>query len=103
MTWRYVFVLAGEVAAHAAPRSPPAATAPRHRCTARRPGGVATALFLRAHGRGERVHVAMARARLERHAAARRTPRAHARRRPCSFGALAGLPLAARLTLEVTG
>ena len=59
VTWRYVFVLAGEVGRM---RTALAARGhrPRHLLHGAATGRLATALFLRAHARGERVHVAMA-------------------------------------------
>jgi cobalt/nickel transport system permease protein len=101
VTWRYVFVLAGEVARM---RTALAARGhrPRHLLHVAATGRLATALFLRAHGRGERVHVAMA-ARgwtgTPPRAAARTLTRADA----AFLAALAGLPLIARIVLEVAG
>ena len=59
VTWRYVFVLAAELARM---RTALAARGhrPRHLLQTAATGRLATALFLRAHARGERVHVAMA-------------------------------------------
>jgi len=99
VTWRYVFVLTGEIA-----RMRTALAARGHRTRHLLDGGVtgklAGALFLRAHARGERVHVAMA---------ARgwtgTPPRAAAvplTRADVAFAAaLLGLPLVARLALEL--
>ena len=73
---------------------------PRHLLQTGATGRLATALFLRSHARGERVAVAMAaRGWTGAPAAA-----AHAalRRRDVAFvAALAGLPLALRVLLEV--
>ena len=57
--WRYVFVLAGEVARM---RAALAARGhrPRHLLHGAATGRLAGALFLRAHARAERVHTAMA-------------------------------------------
>jgi cobalt/nickel transport system permease protein len=97
LTYRYLFVLAGE-----ARRMRVALTArghaPRHALGAGALGRVVTALFLRAHARGERVHVAM----LARGWAGR-TPQAAPlalRRTDALFGALVlGPPLVVRLVL----
>ena len=73
---------------------------PRHLLQAGATGRLATALFLRAHARGERVHVAMA-ARRWRGVPA--VPPATVLRRPdlAFVAALAGVPLALRVLLEV--
>jgi cobalt/nickel transport system permease protein len=59
VTWRYVFVVAAEVGRM---RTALAARGhrTRHLLDGATTGRLATALFLRAHARGERVHVAMA-------------------------------------------
>ena len=100
VTWRYVFVLAGEVGRM---RTALAARGhrPRHLLHGAATGRLATALFLRAHSRGERVHVAMA-ARGWSGTPARAARQALTRADTVFLAALAGLPLAARLTLEVT-
>jgi cobalt/nickel transport system permease protein len=99
ITWRYAFVVGGEVT-----RMRTALAARGHRTRHLLDGGatgkLATALFLRAHARGERVHTAMA-ARgwtgTPPRAAAARLSRAD-----LAFAvALAGCPLAARLALEL--
>lgn len=97
--WRYVFVLAGELSRM---RNALAARGhrPRHLLHGAATGRLATALFLRAHARGERVHVAMA-AR-----GWRGVPLAPAgaalRRADVAFvAALAGVPLLLRVLLEV--
>jgi cobalt/nickel transport system permease protein len=100
VTWRYVFVLAGEVARM---RSALAARGhrPRHLLHGAATGKLATALFLRAHARGERVHVAMA-ARGWRGVPAA-PARAALRHADVAFvAALAGLPLLLRVLLEVS-
>jgi cobalt/nickel transport system permease protein len=99
VTWRYVFVLAGEVGRM---RTALAARGhrPRHLLHGAATGRLATALFLRAHSRGERVHVAMA-ARGWSGVPARLAGRALTRADVAFLAALAGLPLAARITLEV--
>jgi cobalt/nickel transport system permease protein len=101
VTWRYVFVLAGEVGRM---RTALAARGhrPRHLLHGGATGRLATALFLRAHSRGERVHVAMA-ARGWSGVPARLAGRALTRADVVFLGALAGLPLAARVMLEVAG
>jgi cobalt/nickel transport system permease protein len=99
VTWRYVFVLAAEVGRM---RAALAARGhrPRHLLHGAATGRLATALFLRAHARGERVHVAMA-ARGWTGAPARAESRPLARADAAFVGVLAGLPLAARLALEL--
>jgi cobalt/nickel transport system permease protein len=99
VTWRYVFVLAGEVARM---RTALAARGhrPRHLLHGAATGRLATALFLRAHSRGERVHVAMA-ARGWSGVPARLAGRALTRADVVFLSALAGLPLVARVMLEV--
>jgi cobalt/nickel transport system permease protein len=99
VTWRYVFVLAGEVGRM---RTALAARGhrPRHLLHGAATGRLATALFLRAHSRGERVHVAMA-ARGWSGAPPRVPSRALARADVAFLAVLAGLPLAARVMLEV--
>jgi cobalt/nickel transport system permease protein len=99
VTWRYVFVVTGEVA-----RMRTALAARGHRARHLLDGGatgkLATALFLRAHARGERVHTAMA-ARGYTGAPARAAA-APLRRADVAFlAALAGIPLALRLALEL--
>ena len=99
VTWRYAFVLAGEVGRM---RTALAARGhrPRHLLHGATTGRLATALFLRAHARGERVHVAMA-ARGWRGVPAA-PPRAALRRGDVAFvAALAGVPLVLRLALEL--
>jgi cobalt/nickel transport system permease protein len=100
VTWRYVFVLAAELGRM---RTALAARGhrPRHLLHGAVTGRLATALFLRAHARGERVQVAMA-AR-----GWRGVPRAPARaalsRADVAFvAALAGVPLVARVLLELS-
>ncbi len=99
VTWRYVFVLAGEVGRM---RTALAARGhrPRHLLDGATTGRLATALFLRAHARGERVHVAMA-ARGGSGVPPRAARRPLARADLAFAGALAGLPLALRLALEL--
>ena len=100
VTWRYVFVLTGELARM---RIALAARGhrPRHLLQAAALGQLATALFLRAHARGERVHVAMA-ARGWTGDAGRRPARAASRGPTSLFAAgVAGLPLALRVALEL--
>jgi cobalt/nickel transport system permease protein len=75
---------------------------PRHLLHGGATGRLATALFLRAHSRGERVHVAMA-ARGWSGTPVRGAGRALTRADAMFLTALAGLPLAARVMLEVTG
>jgi cobalt/nickel transport system permease protein len=100
VTWRYIFVLVEEVARM---RNALAARGhrPRHLLHAAATGRLATALFLRAHARGERVHVAMA-ARGWRGVPA--APAAAGLRRAdlAFLAALAGLPLVLRVLLEVS-
>ena len=100
VTWRYVFVLCDELARM---RTALAARGhrPRHLLQAAAIGRLATALFLRAHARGERVHVAMAARGWTGAPAARRGPGARRARTSLFVAALAGLPLALRLALEV--
>jgi len=99
VTWRYVFVLAGEVGRM---RTALAARGhrPRHLLDGAVSGRLATALFLRAHARGERVHTAMtARGWRGVPAGVARAPLAGA---DVAFaGALAGVPLVLRLALEL--
>jgi cobalt/nickel transport system permease protein len=99
VTWRYVFVLAAELARM---RTALAARGhrPRHLMHGVVTGRLATALFLRAHARGERVHVAMA-ARGWRGIPA--APAGAALRTPdvAFVAALAGVPLAVRALLEL--
>jgi cobalt/nickel transport system permease protein len=99
VTWRYVFVLAAEVGRM---RSALAARGhrPRHLLHGSATGRLATALFLRAHARGERVHVAMA-ARGWSGVPARAASRPLTRVDVAFLAVLAGLPLVARITLEV--
>jgi cobalt/nickel transport system permease protein len=99
VTWRYVFVLAGEVARM---RTALAARGhrPRHLLHGGATGRLASALFLRAHARGERVHVAMA-ARGWTGAPPRTARRGLTRADAAFLATLAGLPLAARIMLEV--
>ena len=101
VTWRYVFELAGEVGRM---RTALAARGhrPRHLLHAGATGRLASALFLRAHARGERVHVAMA-ARGWSGAPPRAGARALTRADVAFLAVLAGLPLAARVLLEVAG
>jgi cobalt/nickel transport system permease protein len=101
VTWRYVFVLAGEVARM---RTALAARGhrPRHLLHAGVTGRLASALFLRAHARGERVHVAMT-ARGWSGAPPRAGARALTHADIVFLAALPGLPLAARVLLEVAG
>ena len=100
VTWRYVFVLAGEVARM---RTALAARGhrPRHLLHGAATGRLATALFLRAHARGERVHVAMAARGWQGVPPA---PAAVALRRAdlVFVAALAGVPIALRVLLEVS-
>ena len=99
VTWRYVFVLAAELARM---RDALAARAhrPRHLLQGATAGRLATALFLRAHARGERVHVAMA-ARGWR-GVPPAPPAAALRPGDVAFvAALLGLPLLLRVLLEV--
>lgn len=100
LTYRYVFVLAGEVRRmRTAMRA--RAYRPRHLLQAGPVGHAAGALFLRAHARGERIYLAMA---------ARGFTGAMPHAAPLRFGAAdilflaaATVPLVAlRLTLEVT-
>ena len=99
VTWRYAFVLAGEVGRM---RTALAARGhrPRHLLHGAATGRLATALFLRAHSRGERVHVAMA-ARGWTGVPARVAGRPLTPADVAFLAALAGLPLAARVLLEV--
>jgi cobalt/nickel transport system permease protein len=99
VTWRYVFVLAAEVGRM---RAALAARGhrPRHLLHGAATGRLATALFLRAHARGERVHVAMA-ARGWTGAPARADARPLAWADAAFLAVLAGLPLVARIALEV--
>jgi cobalt/nickel transport system permease protein len=100
VTWRYVFVLAGELGRM---RTALAARGhrPRHLLHGAATGRLATALFLRAHARGERVHVAMA-ARgwlgVPLAPAAARLTRADF----AFVAVVAGLPLALRVLLELS-
>ena len=100
VTWRYVFVLAGEVARM---RTALAARGhrPRHLLHAGATGRLATALFLRAHARGERVHVAMT-ARGWSGVPLRPGSAALRRADVVFIAALAGLPLVVRVLLEVS-
>jgi cobalt/nickel transport system permease protein len=99
VTWRYVFVLAAELGRM---RTALAARGhrPRHLLQTAATGRLATALFLRAHARGERVHVAMA---ARGWTGTPPAAAAGALHRPdiCFVAALAGLPLALRLVLQV--
>jgi len=99
VTWRYVFVLAGEVGRM---RTALAARGhrPRHLLHGAATGRLATALFLRAHARGERVHVAMA---ARGWSGVPATPAGAALRRAdlAFVAALAGVPLALRVLLEL--
>ncbi len=99
VTWRYVFVLAAEVGRM---RSALAARGhrPRHLLHGAVTGRLATALFLRAHARGERVHVAMA-ARGWSGTPPRAAARPLARADAGFVAVLAGLPVLARIALEV--
>jgi cobalt/nickel transport system permease protein len=101
VTWRYVFVLAGEVGRM---RTALAARGhrPRHLLHGAATGRLATALFLRAHSRGERVHVAMA-ARGWSGTPPRAVARSLTRADAAFLAVLAGLPLIARIGLEVAG
>jgi cobalt/nickel transport system permease protein len=101
VTWRYVFVLAGEVARM---RTALAARGhrPRHLLHGAATGRLATALFLRAHARGERVHVAMA-ARGWRGVPLAPASTALRRADVAFVAALAGVPLLLRVMLEVSG
>lgn len=99
LAYRYLFVLADEARRM---RTALAARghAPRHALRAGALGRLATALFLRAHARGERVHVAMlARGWAGRmpHAA----PLSLTRTDALFCALVAGPPLALRLILEV--
>lgn len=98
VTWRYVFVLAGEVGRM---RTALAARGhrPRHLLHGAVTGRLATALFLRAHARGERVHVAMA-ARGWSGVPAAPARAALARADLAFVAALAGVPLVFRIVLE---
>jgi cobalt/nickel transport system permease protein len=99
VTWRYVFVLAGEVGRM---RTALAARGhrPRHLLHGAATGHLATALFLRAHARGERVHVAMAARGWS--GVPRATAGAALRRADLAFvAALGGIPLVLRLVLEM--
>ena len=99
VTWRYVFVLRGELARM---RTALAARGhrPRHLLQTAATGRLATALFLRSHARGERVHVAMVARGWTGAPPARRAPAL--RRTDLLFvAALAGLPLALRVVLEL--
>jgi cobalt/nickel transport system permease protein len=100
VTWRYAFVLADEVGRM---RTALAARGhrPRHLLHGAVTGRLATALFLRAHARAERVHVAMA-ARGWRGVPIA-PPGAALRRADVAFvAALAGVPLALRVLLELS-
>ena len=99
VTWRYAFVLAGEIGRM---RSALAARGhrPRHLLQAAATGRLATALFLRAHARAERVHTAMTARGWSG------VPLAHAAaalgRADLAFvAALTGAPLLLRVLLEV--
>jgi cobalt/nickel transport system permease protein len=99
VTWRYVFVLAGEAGRM---RAALAARGhrPRHLLQVSATGRLATALFLRSHARGERVHVAMAARGWTGLPPAARG--ASLQRADALFVlALAGVPLAARILMEV--
>jgi cobalt/nickel transport system permease protein len=100
VTWRYVFVLAGEVARM---RAALAARGhrPRHLLHGGATGRLAGALFLRAHARGERVHTAMA-ARGWRGVPAAPAGTALRRADLAFVAALAGVPLVLRVLLEVS-
>jgi cobalt/nickel transport system permease protein len=76
---------------------------PRHLLHGATAGRLATALFLRSHARGERVHTAMlARGLRSTHPVPPRAARRPLARADVAFlGALAGLPLAIRLVLEL--
>ena len=99
LAYRYLFVLAAEARRM---RTALAARghAPRHALNAGAVGRLVTALFLRAHARGERVHVAMAARGWSGVPAA---PAAAALRRAdvAFVAALAGVPLALRVLLEL--
>lgn len=99
VTWRYVFVLAGEVGRM---RTALAARGhrPRHLLHGAATGRLATALFLRAHARGERVHVAMT-ARGWGGVPVAPAAAALARADVAFVAALAGFPLVIRVLLEV--
>jgi cobalt/nickel transport system permease protein len=99
VTWRYVFVLAGEAGRM---RTALAARGhrPRHLLQVAATGRLATALFLRAHARGERVHVAMA-ARGWTGLPPAMASGALGRADLLFVTALVGAPLALRLVLEV--
>ena len=98
VTWRYIFVLVGEVARM---RNALAARGhrPRHLLQGAATGRLATALFLRAHARGERVHVAMA-ARGWRGVPSAPAAAALHRTDVAFVAALAGVPLLVRVVLE---
>lgn len=100
VTWRYVFVLAGELGRM---RTALAARGhrPRHLLHGAITGRLATALFLRAHARGERVQVAMAARGW--HGVPPAPAGVALNRADVAFvAALAGVPLALRVLLEVT-
>jgi cobalt/nickel transport system permease protein len=98
--WRYIFVLAGEVARM---RTALAARGhrPRHLLHGSATGRLATALFLRAHARGERVHVAMA-ARGWRGVPVAAAGTALRPVEVAFVAAVAGVPLVLRVLLELT-
>jgi cobalt/nickel transport system permease protein len=94
-TYRYAFVIAAEVRRM---RTSLVACGywPRTALQAASLGRVATALFLRAHARGERVYVAML-ARGWRGAMPARAPLAFGRADALFLGLVAGVPLALRI------
>jgi cobalt/nickel transport system permease protein len=101
VTWRYAFVLAGELARM---RTALAARGhrPRHLLHGAVAGQLATALFLRSHARGERVHAAMA-ARGWRGVPPAPAGGGALRRTDLAFvAALAGVPFLLRVILEVS-
>jgi cobalt/nickel transport system permease protein len=99
LAYRYLFVLGGEMRRM---RIALAARghAPRHALGAGAAGRLVTALFLRAHARGERVHLAMA-ARGWTGRAMQSLPLSAGRAELAFLLLVAGPPLAVRLLLEV--
>jgi cobalt/nickel transport system permease protein len=97
--YRYLFVLAGE-ARRMRVALAARGHAPRHALRAGAVGRLATALFLRAHSRGERVHVAML-ARGWAGAMPHATQLSLTRSDALFCAMVAGPPLAVRLLLEV--
>ena len=100
VTWRYVFVLAGEVGRM---RTALAARGhrPRHLLHGGTTGRLATALFLRAHAAASACTSPWLRA-AGRGTPARAARRALTRADTTFLAALAGLPLVARVILEMT-